>query len=205
MSSVIKKVGDNLTKKLQDDPHQHTENFIFIHINKTGGSSIEKALEVTFEHKTAREKIKEIGHQQWKNSFTFTVIRNPWDKVVSHYHWRVQTNQTDLGVKPVEFRDWVRLTYGDKDSFYYDKPMMFMPQADWITDQVGGILVNYICRFENINHDFNYVCRKLGKTVSLPHTKASEHDHYKVYYDKETIEIVARWFKEDIKRFSYVY
>jgi len=204
-SSFIKKVLDILTKKPQNVPSQHIDNFIFIHINKTGGSSIEKALGLSLEHKTALEKIEEIGYKKWKNCFSFTVVRNPWDKVVSHYHHRVQTNQTDLGVRPVKFKDWVKLTYRDKDSFYYDKPKMFMPQTDWITDHDGQILVDYICRFENISHDFSYVCGILGKTVSLPHIKASKRDHYTVYYDKETIEIIASWFREDIKRFGYEY
>jgi len=33
--------------------HNIIDDFVFIHINKAGGSSIEKALAIPFEHKTA--------------------------------------------------------------------------------------------------------------------------------------------------------
>ena len=120
MRPLVKKAGNRLTLKIATLRHSYIDNFIFIHINKTGGSSIAKALKLpvnpkTVYHKTALEKIGEIGRQQWENRFTFTVIRNPWDKVVSHYHFRVQTNQTNLGIRRIGFKDWIRLAYGDKD------------------------------------------------------------------------------------------
>jgi hypothetical protein len=65
--------------------------YVFIHINKTAGSSIEAALGLQLSHFSAREVIASIGEETWKNVFKFTVVRNPWDKVVSHYHYRVQT------------------------------------------------------------------------------------------------------------------
>jgi len=37
------------------------DGFLFIHINKTGGSSIEQALKIPQEHATAAEKIAELG------------------------------------------------------------------------------------------------------------------------------------------------
>jgi chondroitin 4-sulfotransferase 11 len=184
---------------------QNPDNFIFIHINKTGGSSIEKALNLPFEHKTALEKIEEIGHQQWESKFTFSVIRNPWDKVVSHYHYRVQTNQTGLGAKTIGFKEWVKLSYGNKDPFYYDQPRMFMPQFDWLADEGGRVLVGFICRFENLDDDFNVVCSKIGRRANLPHLKASQRGNYRDYYNEETIEIVARWFCKDIESFGYTF
>lgn len=184
---------------------QNLNSFIFIHINKTGGSSIEKALNLPFEHKTALEKIGEIGRQQWDSKFTFSVIRNPWDKVVSHYHYRVQTNQTGLGVNSIGFKEWVKLSYGNKDPLYYDKPKMFMPQFDWLTDDGGRVLVDFICRFENLADDFNVVCRKIGRNPSLPRLKASMRGNYSDYYDTESIEIVARWFSQDIENFGYTF
>lgn len=184
---------------------QNPDNFVFIHINKTGGSSIEKALNLPFEHKTALEKIAEIGRQEWESRFIFSVIRNPWDKVVSHYHYRVQTNQTGLGVNTIGFKEWVRLAYGNKDPLYYDKPKMFMPQVDWLTDGNRRILVDFICRFENLDEDFRVVCSEIGRNASLPHLKASKRGNYRDYYDSKTVEIVARWFSKDIENFGYAF
>ena len=50
--------------------------FVFIHINKTGGS-IELALGCPPEHKTAVVKRKELGKDAWKKLFSFTSVRNP--------------------------------------------------------------------------------------------------------------------------------
>jgi chondroitin 4-sulfotransferase 11 len=192
-----------IAKKLYSLQHQYLDNFVFIHINKTGGSSVEKALKIPFEHKTALEKIDELGYDNWLKKFTFTVVRNPWDKVVSHYQYRVQTNQTDLGGNSLGFKDWLRLAYGEKNPLYYDKPKMFMPQSDWISDQEGRILVDHVCRFENLSDDFDYVCKKLKKSVKLPHLKASKRGCYRDYYDDAAAEIVAHYFSNDIEQFGY--
>ena len=117
----------------------------------------------------------------------------------------MQTNQTDLKKKPIGFKNWIGLTYGKQDSFYFNNPKMFRPQSDWITDQDGNPLVDFICRFENLNDDFDEVCRKIGKTVKLPHVRATERGHYKEYHDQETIDIIANWYRKDIDKFRYSY
>ena len=176
---------------------------IFVHINKTGGSSVEHALGLKFAHLTAREHIARLGRTRWERAFTFSIVRNPWDKVVSHYQYRVDTNQTNLRDSPISFRDWVRLSYGDRDPKYFDKPKMFMPQRDWLTDESGTIAVDYIGRFEHLEQDFSTVCEQLGTTAKLPHMKKSKRGDCRDYYDDETAEIVARVFAEDIDEFGY--
>jgi len=177
--------------------------FLFIHINKTAGSSIERALGLPFEHKTALEKIEEIGWRRWQRKFTFCVVRNPWDRIVSHYEYRVQRNVSDLKTRPIGFAEWVRLAYVDRDPRYYNKSKMFMPQSDWITDADGRVLVDFICRFENLDDDFAEVCRRIGRDVHLPHLKQSRHGSYRDYYDDRIRAIVEHLFHEDIQRFGY--
>lgn len=177
--------------------------YLFIHINKTGGSSIEKALGLPFRHLTAREYIRMYGLDTWNRSFKFTVIRNPWDKVVSHYHYRVMTNQTDLASSPISFNEWVKRAYGERDPQYYDQPKMFMPQVKWLIDHEDQIRLNQIIRFETLDKGFRKLCRTLGVHATLPHLKSSRRGHYREYYDKPTIEIVRDWFAEDIETFNY--
>ena len=156
------------------------------------------------EHRTALNKIAEVGQEKWCRAYTFAFVRNPWDKVVSHFHYRIKTNQTTLRENSIGFRDWVQLTYGQQDPNYYDKPKMFMPQSDWITDSDGLVLVDFVGRFENLNEDFSSVCKQLGKNVTLPHVKSSQRKRdYREYYDDLTIEIVEQWFSKDIDRFGY--
>ncbi len=203
MKHIANTINNRLQKQYKKLRQDHIDNFIFIHINKTGGSSVAKALNLSLQHKTALEKIAQVGSNKWNKVYTFTIVRNPWDKVVSHFHYRIKTNQTNLKNKPIDFKDWVKLAYGSQDPFYYDKPKMFMPQLNWITDEQGNILVDCICRFENLTEDFTNVCQIIGKNVTLPHVKASKRGNYREYYDDATIEIIAEWFRKDIEHFDY--
>ena len=157
-----------------------------------------------FQHVTAKEYIATLGQQAWNESFKFTVLRNPWDKVVSHYHYRVMTDQTDLGSRTLEFGEWVKRTYGEQDPEFYDIPKMFMPQTDWITDNDGNISTDLYLRFENLEADFYGFCRTYQISARpLPHLKASKRGKYQLYYSPETIDIVENWFKPDIENFGY--
>lgn len=199
----MRKKVSKIKRKLHSMRHAWFDKFIFIHINKTGGSSIEKALNIPFEHRTALEKIREIGRSRWDRKWTFAFVRNPWDKVVSHYYHRVKTNQTGLGDQHIDFKEWVKRAYGNKDAAYYDKPKMFMPQTDWIADEDGQIIVDDILRFENLEADFRKVLEKLERSASLRHAKKSDRGNYGQYHDAEAAELVRSWFARDIERFGY--
>ncbi|MCW8107255.1 sulfotransferase family protein [Alteromonas ponticola] len=203
MKKILGQTKLRVRRKIKLLRQAYLDKFVFIHINKTGGSSVEKALGLPFEHKTALEKIEQMGRRNWNKKITFAVVRNPWDKVVSHYHYRVKTDQTNLGNKHLDFKQWVKRTYGENDPQYYDQPMMFMPQLDWIADRDGKLLVNEIIRFENLSEEFNRLAEKLGVTATLPHVKRSNRGNYRDYYDDETQQIVADWFAKDIKQFDY--
>ena len=179
--------------------------FIFIHINKTAGTSIGKAIGLPVKHHMmATEVIARIGLDKWNTAYKFTVVRNPWDKVVSHYEYRRKKNKTEIATRNISFSDWVKMTYGEnKDTFYYNNPRSFQPQVDWLKDKQGNISMDYVIRFESINEDFDHVKSAIGLDASLPHLNASKRDSYQSYYDDETRTIVAKWFREDIDQFEY--
>jgi len=179
--------------------------YIFIHINKTGGTSIGKVIDLPLKsHLTAREIIDLVGQIPFKNAFKFAVVRNPWSKVVSHYNYRLKSNQNGLGDNHLSFKEWVKCTYGEnKNPIYYDKPKMFLPQTEWLKDYSGQITINHILRFETLSHDFKTIANTLGISKSLPHYNKTDKTDYRQYYDEETKVIVERWFKEDIVQFSY--
>ena len=194
----------NLKRKIHTFPLWYEEpDYIFIHINKTGGSSIEKALNLPFEHFTAREKINQVGRRKWQQKFTFAFVRNPFDKVFSHYRYRVKTNQTKLREQPLSFSDWVQQSYVEKDPFYYDNPKMFLPQTKWLCDDNNELLVDQVYRFENLHEEFNKFCAKLDIDTQLPHLKASESVNYQKVYDADTKQSIYAYFAEDFERFNY--
>ena len=179
--------------------------FIFIHINKTAGTSIGQAIGLPVKHHLmATEVMEQIGMDAWNQAFKFTVVRNPWDKVVSHYEYRRKKNKTEIASRDVPFSEWVFKTYGpNKDTFYYNNPRSFQPQVEWLKDTDGVVSMDYIIRFESINEGFEQVCDAIGLDVELPHLNASKRVDYRSYYNAETRAIVAQWFREDIQAFGY--
>ena len=77
-----------------------------------------------------------------------------------------------------------------------------MPQTNWIVDNKGQILVDFVGRFENLETDFGVVCERLHRTAALPHIRKSQHEHYRSYYNETTKNIVATRFAADIERFG---
>jgi chondroitin 4-sulfotransferase 11 len=179
--------------------------FVFIHINKTAGTSIGKAIGLPVKHhQTAREVIAMVGKDKWDKAYKFTLVRNPWDKVVSHYEYRLKRNKTEVASRNISFPEWVKKTYGqDKDPFYYNNPKSFQPQVEWLKDDEDKISVDFVGKFESINEDFNQIKSVIGLDAELPHLNASKRAGYQTYYDDETREIVAHWFREDIEVFGY--
>ena len=177
--------------------------YVFIHINKTGGSSIERALRISQDHSTAWEKYQQLGHKAWQRKFVFAIVRNPWDKVVSHYHYRVKTNQSGLGDNTIPFREWLLRCYRDEDPQYYDQPRMFMPQWRWLVDEKGLSLVDFVGRFETLDQDFATISNRLSLGASLGHVKPSSRGSYQSYYDDETRVLIQSCFEEDVEAFGY--
>jgi len=179
--------------------------FIFIHINKTAGTSIGNAIGLPVKHhQTAKELIARIGREKWDEAYKFTLVRNPWDKVVSHYEYRRKRNKTELASRNITFADWVKKTYGpEKEPFYYNNPKAFQPQIEWLKDNEGMVTVDFVGKFESINKDFDQIKAVIGVDTELPHLNASKRANYQAYYDPETREIVASWFHEDIEAFGY--
>jgi hypothetical protein len=188
--SPIKKVGDR--------------SVIFIHINKTGGTSIGKALGLREkQHLTVQEVRDRVGIQNWDSSYTIAFVRNPWDRVSSSYRYRLKVRKNNTNNIEIDFKSWVKKVFQERDPRYYDYPKMLMPQTNWLKDELGDINIDFIGRFETIEEDFEALCKKLGVQLDLPHLNKTKQVPYQDYYDKETMEIVADYFSEDIETFGY--
>lgn len=182
---------------------RYLRSYVFVHINKTGGSSIEKALGIRLDHSTALEKHRELGDKAWARKYKFTIVRNPWDKVVSHYHYRVLTNQTGLADKKISFDEWLQECYVHHNPEFYDQPKMFQPQKQWLADEQGTLMVDYVGRFERLNEDFKTICQSLGTDLSLGHKKKSQRSNYRDYYSDASRDLITDVFNDDLQLFGY--
>lgn len=181
--------------------------FLFIWINKTAGVSVSNALGINkdlYNHYTAMELREILGPTEYESKFKFCFVRNPWDKVVSEYRFRIWTYQNEL-TSDMKFSQWLKLTYVDKDPKYFDWPKMFLPQLEWITDEKGAMAVDFVGKFENLQEDFYVISDaiKIDRQHLGHENRSRKSANYRHYYDCETKAIVERHFKADIEYFGY--
>jgi hypothetical protein len=183
----------------------HKHKFIFIHIIKTGGESVEKSFRGRKIHKFAKNYKKKINGKDWDNYFKFAFVRNPWDKMVSQYFY-IQKNTN--GLYEQSFEEFITAFKDCSENEYIERKgikVKFNPiQLPWISDDDGNIMMDFIGRFENLQEVFNTVCYKIKiPHRKLPHENETNHEHYSEYYNDETKGIVAKKFEKDIEHFGY--
>ena len=166
---------------------------IFIHIPKTAGQSVEHVFlalnGLTWEtrdalllranddpaqgpprlaHLTAGDYLRYgyLTPDQFRDWFKFAFVRNPWARMVSLYR------HLSYGVT---FRDYLLGEFRTK--VWKEMYWFVRPQAEFITNEEGEVLVDFVGRFENLQGDFEQVCQQLElPPMRLPHVnKAQDH------------------------------
>src|SRR5699024_5979694 len=141
---------------------------IFVHIPKTGGISVNRAL---FGgrgggHKTIRHYKQIFGVFTLREYYSFTFVRNPYSRLVSAYNFLIEggygakdKSWSEKNIIQYEsFREFVK-KWLDRENIY--KKNHFVPQSHYVCNQNFEIEVDFIGRFENINEDFQKVCNEL--------------------------------------------
>lgn len=179
----------------------HSRKLLFVHIARTGGTSIETALvgkdwwdiDPESKHISASQAKKIYGDEIWRDYKKFTVIRNPWDRVVSMWAtkwWHEASNiEVDCSLKTFikKMKPHPHEVYG---SLLY---------ADVIDEPL-----DFVLRFEDLQRDFSCMLRKVGvEDVMLPHVEKRVHAPYASMYGPEERELVADMFSLDLQRYPY--
>lgn len=227
----------------------HKYKYIFIHVPKCGGTTVTRYLqsipgavdvESSRDEKsplwvhTTLSNLKKYFSQQrkqsntsnwvWDDYYKFCFIRNPWDTVVSLYHYYMGLRDTAKrymkpGAMPTEFtpefQQWweyvAKVTSGkytfkqliEKGKLVDESLEAFM--TDYPTDKEFGKM-DYVGKLENIQQDMKFILKKLGiPGKPIPHLNKSKHKHYTSYYDDTTRQIIEDKYSKIIKRFGYKY
>lgn len=179
-----------------------TKDFLFVHIPRTGGSAVTRALRpysVPFSfsnHSFAAKTKKQLGDRVWKRLFTFGTVRNPWDRQVSLYTYiqRDPSHHLHETIKDKTFKEYVQWVY-DNGSCAADL------QKDFLYDGEEQ-LVTYVMRYEHLIFDFKQVCGILGVEAVLEKRPRPVVDYRKLY-DEESRSIVQAMFDVDCRTFGY--
>lgn len=142
--------------------------YVFIHINKCGGTSVEAALGIPVKiHDTARLRRIKIGRRRWDKAFTFALVRHPYSRMISFHKYRSRYNQTGLRDRPLALNDWIRAVFRDRDPAYRDDPRMFASCFDWVSDG-EAVIVKHVAKLEEIEVEWPILQARLGTDAALP-------------------------------------
>ncbi len=192
------------------------KNVAFVHIPKTAGTSITKWLT---EHKGNSNLEYFENHPSYNDLmkdrndlFTFTVVRNPYERVVSLYHFIRNViipkfpNTPFLTMNNIEsentfpsFNDWVL----DLDNMKYPEHMwytIFTSQSVWNNPNI-----NLTIRYENLDESFVEVQKYLNIPYPLPKFFVSGHTHYRDYYTDETRKLIGLRCERDLDELKYTF
>eukprot|EP00957_Ditylum_brightwellii_P211983 15366829-Ditylum_brightwellii.AAC.1 len=193
-------------------PLQNKKNFVFYHIPKTGGESLEKVLGIGKNH--VLWKVRHARGDDREDTIAFTIIRNPFDRMLSWFRfclhgWRasdIQGNHTAASVSNA-FEEWLE-----------NVCLVLLSPTDighWITynyfEYLGGMLplhVDYIIRFEHYAEDYALLAEALGIEKELVKENSSTENsdtidptrpynkENKVSYNPQVAELLKKNYQE---------
>jgi len=179
----------------------HSKHFLFVHVAKTGGTSVRAALRryrwsgryapailltsLMSQMTRPRHRLgikfprhaKAIAAQQmlpapvFEGLFKFVFVRNPWDLQVSSWHHIRRESPQSL--PGIEtFGDFLRYKFDPDRGYDFMLDISRELQSDYIVDLHGNAIVDFIGHYENLQADFDAVCDRIGvPRVVLPHAR----------------------------------
>lgn len=176
----------------------HFEDFsnraLFIHIPKTGGASMSKAPFILKQATPDRPPDSEFLQSL---PLRFSFVRNPYDRVASAI--------LNLGwATPETFEDFVlnELPKLHKQGLHKAKEQQLWLMTRYLVFD-GKICVDVVGRFENIEDDWNKICRLMAYDFPLPHENKGEYEGYDKFYTPETRAVIGVAYADDFVNFKY--
>lgn len=209
-------------------------NFLYVHIAKTGGTSLRATLKRLlwhdpeyyprficnklsglFSHRLA-SKIPRHAHiiaayemlprELFNSLFKFSFVRNPWDLQVSSWH-HLKKERPHLVNDCNTFTDFIQYKLDSKRKYEYHLDTSIDLQSNYLVDLHRHTICDFVGRYENLEEDYQHICNELGiECLPLAHKRrASNRKSYQEYYDEKTKQLVSEYFREDIERFNYTF
>ena len=193
-------------------------DIVFIHIPKNGGTTVKKIFK-------GNREVKQIIDFEYpkdlQNKFTFTFVRNPFDRFISAYSMYKNGFDDKYGsLKITNFKDRETLEkMSPKEMIIHAKKKLdnCEPNSKEFIDGAGFLFhiipqthkfnflerSNYIGRFENFENDLREICNINNVSFRLPYYNKSIRDDYRSYYDDELIDLVSEFYYNDLKELRY--
>lgn len=189
-------------------PISHELKTVFIHVPKTGGQSISKMLGIPkgtprnyyWEGLTHLRLSAIRDRENIEGYYTFMFVRNPYDKILSEYNWRMKNRHAITYNEPtreyMEFSEYMEtlLERWDKLTPHWREKAHIVPQWMFYEDGMD------VFKYEQFSEECEKIKARLGLNVETPRVNVG---HYSTAHTDRTIDIVNELYKEDFERFDY--
>ncbi|CAB4817470.1 unannotated protein [freshwater metagenome] len=182
---------------------------LFVHIPKTAGVSISRALVegntkhplcIKSKHETAAAFIARNGPEAFHGRHTFSVVRHPLNRFLSQYAFMKKHQdkwpQFESLRSPDDFVDAIERN----DTNIIIRIEQILPQCAYITLD-GAICVDDVLRHEAIESEFRNFCAKIG--LAQRHLPQANRTNAKLSPSEKVKAFVTHYYAEDFRLFGY--
>lgn len=193
---------------------------VFVHIPKSAGTSLRKALYDTGSFHIPASRYLAADPERFRAYFTFCVVRNPWDRMNSAFHYLFERRSAApdfvdhrwAASELARFRDFRDFVHRLGDDTRLRARILsyvhFRNQLDWITLPAARDrpIVDHVGRFEDLAATCDLLRDRLGLEVHLPRERCRpDRRDYRRLYDSRMVDIVAGLYRTDIDVLGYAF
>jgi len=160
-----------------------------------------------------RMKDTDYDYDKLKNLWSFTFVRNPWDRLVSTWASKVENTLEHCFKKHPEYKMEMGMSF---DAFIKSIDRISEPPEWWdahirpqwysTCNWRGDVILDYIGRMENYDEDLRHIQKHMTLEPIRPKTlNKTKRNDYRTYYNSITARIVAKIYERDIDLFKYSY
>jgi hypothetical protein len=149
-------------------------------------------------HASAATLAAWLPPEVFEGLFKFAFVRNPWDLLVSYWHFLRDTPGHHRGRSARLLPDFAAYVE-------YEIRRGRFSQSGLLCDRDGRLLVDFVGRYESLASDFVFICRRVGIEATLPRVNAGSRGDYRDYYTPALAARVAEAFATDVERFGYAF
>lgn len=212
ISKKLKEVKQvfSVARKSYDYPFQGYMNknkCIFIHIPKTGGTSVRHALGA--ENRRLHLpwfNYAQADHRKFNSFLKFAFVRHPVTRAFSAFNYLKeggnQSEDLPLAELVAVYKTFDEFVIKGLGSNEFMNHGLFYPQAYYICDWQGNVKVDFLGRFEKITQDSNELFRLLSINQQLEHKNRSKRDST-IKVSEAALDILAQLYANDFKWLGY--